>query len=233
MCLFRVGVYYILTSLKSIIQRKPSNCHSIGFWKNPNRLSGVLFPFSGLWLHVLAVTLVHGVAAGGATLKLAPEVMEESSPSEAPRAPAIFSELRVDVGFIPNLDPVVDFPIANQFANRTAIGTEVLKFTTGLTLRLRNGDSVDQPQGASVRYPFCYGEYLSTERLDFTNKGENRLKIPSHLSEFHHKKNIGLALCKGPLNFLEPRPFRVQTRGNILTSALDGGVINVQRDFFA
>lgn len=130
-----------------------------------------------MWLHVLAVTLVHGVAAGGATLKLAPEVMEESSPSEAPWAPAIFSELRVDVGFIPNLDPVVDFPIANQFANRTAIGTEVLKFTTGLTLRLRNGDSVDQPQGASVRYPFCYGEYLSTERLDFTNKGENRLKI--------------------------------------------------------
>lgn len=135
-----------------------------------------------MWLHVLAVTLVHGVAAGGATLKLAPEVMEESSPSEAPGAPAIFSELRVDVGFIPNLDPVVDFPIANQFANRTAIGTEVHKFTADLTFLIRNGDSVNQTQSKGVRCPFCYGEYLSAERLDFTNKGEPRLKILSKAS---------------------------------------------------
>lgn len=79
--------------------------------------------------------------------------MEESSPSEAPGAPAIFSELRVDVGFIPNLDPVVDFPIANQFANRTAIGTEVHKFTADLTFLIRNGDSVNQTQSKGVRAP--------------------------------------------------------------------------------
>ena len=91
------------------------------------------------WLHGFARTLRHRIAAGGAALKLAAEVVEKPHVRETAGTPLILRQLGEDVSFVADFDSVIYFAVANDLACRTAIRTGVDQIAAGLTHRGRFG----------------------------------------------------------------------------------------------